>query len=219
MDGLVEATEDGRARGPLVHLVLRTGTAWQRRSSSASHGRRRVYAPLRGRAAARMTPCWHDLHDPQLGRAPRARIGHTWNRASTHGTGTNAESKLLLMTHAFEELGCRRATRPAGHQQPRAPPASSPPWRPAGRRARREPPAAQRGAAGHRGLLVLEHERPSCADRAGSAGGAALRRSGGRCRPRGVVSARRGNCTGAGQRGEAGAVGLSQPEVREGSCP
>lgn len=33
---------------------------------------------------------------------PRVEIGSTWNRESTHGTGTNAECKLLLMTHAFE---------------------------------------------------------------------------------------------------------------------
>lgn len=33
---------------------------------------------------------------------PRVEIGHTWNRQSVHGTGTNPESKLLLMTHAFE---------------------------------------------------------------------------------------------------------------------
>ena len=33
---------------------------------------------------------------------PRLEIGYTWNRASAHGTGTNAESKLLLMTYAFE---------------------------------------------------------------------------------------------------------------------
>ncbi|TDE97194.1 N-acetyltransferase [Occultella glacieicola] len=37
---------------------------------------------------------------------PRLEIGYTWNRASAHGTGTNAESKLLLLTHAFETLGC-----------------------------------------------------------------------------------------------------------------
>lgn len=37
---------------------------------------------------------------------PRLEIGYTWNRASAHGTGTNPESKLLLMTHAFETLGC-----------------------------------------------------------------------------------------------------------------
>jgi N-acetyltransferase len=33
---------------------------------------------------------------------PRVEIGSTWNRESVHGTGTNAESKLLLMTYAFE---------------------------------------------------------------------------------------------------------------------
>lgn len=37
---------------------------------------------------------------------PRLSIGYTWNRESAHGTGTNPESKLLLMTYAFETLGC-----------------------------------------------------------------------------------------------------------------
>jgi len=31
-------------------------------------------------------------------------IGYTWNAASAQRTGTNTESKLLLMTHAFETL-------------------------------------------------------------------------------------------------------------------
>lgn len=39
---------------------------------------------------------------------PRVHIGYTWNRPSAHGTGTNAESKLLLMQHAFETLGVFR---------------------------------------------------------------------------------------------------------------
>jgi RimJ/RimL family protein N-acetyltransferase len=39
---------------------------------------------------------------------PRLHIGYTWNRVSAHGTGTNAESKLLLLTHAFETLGVYR---------------------------------------------------------------------------------------------------------------
>ena len=33
---------------------------------------------------------------------PRVEIGSTWNRGSAHGSGSNPESKLLLMTHAFE---------------------------------------------------------------------------------------------------------------------
>jgi RimJ/RimL family protein N-acetyltransferase len=36
----------------------------------------------------------------------RLEVGSTWNAASAHGTGTNAESKLLLLRHAFEVLGC-----------------------------------------------------------------------------------------------------------------
>ncbi len=39
---------------------------------------------------------------------PRLHIGFTWNRPSAHGTGTNAESKLLLLQHAFETLGVFR---------------------------------------------------------------------------------------------------------------
>lgn len=40
-----------------------------------------------------------------VARVPRLEIGYTWNRASAHGTGTNPESKLLLLSHAFETLG------------------------------------------------------------------------------------------------------------------
>jgi RimJ/RimL family protein N-acetyltransferase len=37
---------------------------------------------------------------------PRVEIGSTWNAASAHGSGSNPDSKLLLLRHAFEELGC-----------------------------------------------------------------------------------------------------------------
>ncbi|WP_291278895.1 GNAT family protein [Galactobacter sp.] len=37
---------------------------------------------------------------------PRVEIGSTWNSASVHGTGTNADSKLALLTQAFETFGC-----------------------------------------------------------------------------------------------------------------
>lgn len=39
---------------------------------------------------------------------PRLHIGYTWNRPSAHGSGTNVESKLLLLQHAFETLGVFR---------------------------------------------------------------------------------------------------------------
>lgn len=37
---------------------------------------------------------------------PRLEIGSTWNAASVQGTGTNPDSKLLLLRHAFDVLGC-----------------------------------------------------------------------------------------------------------------
>jgi RimJ/RimL family protein N-acetyltransferase len=36
----------------------------------------------------------------------RLEIGSTWNAAGAQRTGTNTESKLLLLTHAFENLDC-----------------------------------------------------------------------------------------------------------------
>ncbi|GLW57038.1 GNAT family N-acetyltransferase [Kitasatospora phosalacinea] len=35
-------------------------------------------------------------------------VGFTWLAASAQGTGVNAEAKLLLFQHAFEQLGVRR---------------------------------------------------------------------------------------------------------------
>jgi len=37
-------------------------------------------------------------------------IGSTWLAASAQGTGANTESKLLMLTHAFEAWGARRVT-------------------------------------------------------------------------------------------------------------
>jgi RimJ/RimL family protein N-acetyltransferase len=37
---------------------------------------------------------------------PRLEVGYTWTAASAQRTGVNAESKLLLLTHAFETVGC-----------------------------------------------------------------------------------------------------------------
>ena len=55
-----------------------------------------------GRAIGMTT--YYDIDDS----VPRLHIGYTWNRPSAHGTGTNAESKLLLLRHAFETLGVYR---------------------------------------------------------------------------------------------------------------
>ncbi|HNM83103.1 MAG TPA: GNAT family protein [Mycobacterium sp.] len=36
----------------------------------------------------------------------RLEIGHTWYSTSARRTGVNTETKLVLLTHAFETLGC-----------------------------------------------------------------------------------------------------------------
>jgi len=38
----------------------------------------------------------------------RVEIGHTWLARSAWGTGANVEAKLLMLRHAFGELGCLR---------------------------------------------------------------------------------------------------------------
>jgi RimJ/RimL family protein N-acetyltransferase len=45
---------------------------------------------------------FYDL-DPAV---PRLSIGYTWYAPSVQRTGVNTESKLLLLAHAFEVLGC-----------------------------------------------------------------------------------------------------------------
>ena len=37
---------------------------------------------------------------------PRVEIGSTWNAASAQRTGTNTESKFLLLRHAFDVFAC-----------------------------------------------------------------------------------------------------------------
>lgn len=72
---------------------------------------------LAEQAAGRMTPFTvrRRSDDQVLGMtsiynfAPqdlRLEIGFTWNRASAQGSGSNADSKRLLLGHAFETIGC-----------------------------------------------------------------------------------------------------------------
>jgi RimJ/RimL family protein N-acetyltransferase len=36
----------------------------------------------------------------------RLEIGHTWYSASARRTGANTETKLVMLSHAFDQLGC-----------------------------------------------------------------------------------------------------------------
>ena len=88
---------------------------------------------------------------------PRLEVGYTWTAASAQRTGVNAESKLLLLTHAFEELGCLRRRVPHALAQPPVAGGDRAAGREAGRRPAQPPAAARRLAARHGRLLDPRH--------------------------------------------------------------
>ncbi len=110
-DGLVEAVRDGE----LWKLWYTSVPAPEQMAAEIS---RRMALQERGS----MLPFTTRLIDPATGGpgkvigmttymnidadTPRLEIGSTWNAASTHGSGSNPDSKLLLLAHAFDTLGC-----------------------------------------------------------------------------------------------------------------
>jgi N-acetyltransferase len=54
------------------------------------------------------TAYWDPRPWPGLAEPYAVEIGWTWLAASAQGTGINVESKLLLVRHAFEQLGVAR---------------------------------------------------------------------------------------------------------------
>ena len=110
-DGLVGRRARRTALGALVHVRARAGVQWPPTSTGGwpSSGR---HGPALHRAAAGHR---HGRSRPVIGMTtsstpiPSRRAWRSappgWRR-SAQGTGVNAESKLLLLTHAFEALGC-----------------------------------------------------------------------------------------------------------------
>ncbi len=110
-DGLVAAARDGE----LWHLWYTSVPAPE---AMAAEIDRRLELQHQGS----MLPFTTRLLDPATGgpgrvigmttymnidaATPRVEIGSTWNAASAHGSGSNPDSKLLLLRHAFETLGC-----------------------------------------------------------------------------------------------------------------
>ena len=110
-DGLVEAARDGE----LWKLWYTSVPAPQNMATE-------IDRRLGLQQAGSMLPFTTRLLDPATGgpgrvigmttymnidaATPRVEIGSTWNAASTHGSGSNPDSKLLLLRHAFETLGC-----------------------------------------------------------------------------------------------------------------
>ena len=77
--GYIDAALDMRSRGRELPFVVRSG-------DGGIVGSTRFY----------------EL-DPAV---PRLNIGYTWYAKHVQRTGLNTEAKLLLLTHAFEVLGC-----------------------------------------------------------------------------------------------------------------
>ena len=105
-DALIDAVRDGD-----LH------TSWWTSTPGPDTMADDIRTKLTQRDAGTMVPfvCVRRSDDTVLGvttfydlssAIPRLEIGYTWTRASAHGTGTNPDSKLQLLTYAFEELGC-----------------------------------------------------------------------------------------------------------------
>ncbi|MDQ6753017.1 MAG: GNAT family N-acetyltransferase [Actinomycetota bacterium] len=106
LDGLVEAASDGELWNLWYTSVPRPeGMAAEidRRLRLQAAGEMVPFTTRRnsdGRIIGMTTYCGIDR------KVPRVEIGYTWNARSVHGTGTNPESKLLLLGHAFDALDC-----------------------------------------------------------------------------------------------------------------
>ncbi len=105
-DGLVAAADDGElwrlwyTSAPRPEQVR---AEIERRLELQAAGTMLAFTALRqdtGRVIGMTTYLNADLVNRRL------EIGFTWNARSAQRTGTNTESKLLLLKHAFEELGC-----------------------------------------------------------------------------------------------------------------
>lgn len=110
-DALVDAASDGE----LWNL-------WYTSVPRPEDMRAEIERRLALQEAGSMLPFTTRLNDPATGapgriigmtsycninaELPRLEIGYTWNAASTHRSGTNPDSKMLLLQHAFEGLGC-----------------------------------------------------------------------------------------------------------------
>ncbi len=100
--GLQEAVEDGRIWDHWYTSVPRPEgmeAEVQRRLELQEQGLMMPFAAVRQSDDAVLGMTSFADIQPSV---PRLEIGYTWNRASAHGSGTNAESKLLLMTYVFE---------------------------------------------------------------------------------------------------------------------
>lgn len=105
-DGLVEAASDGELwtlgytgvpQPNQMHDAIRL---WLGEQADGSIVPFTVRQRDTGRIIGMTTYCNID------GTNRHVEIGGTWNARSAHRTGTNTESKLLLLSHSFDRLDC-----------------------------------------------------------------------------------------------------------------
>jgi N-acetyltransferase len=105
-NGLADAVRDGELWNLWYTSVPRPdemGAEIDSRLAKAEAGDMLPFATRRnsdGRLIGMTSYCTIDL------AVPRVEIGYTWNARSAHGSGTNPESKRLLLAHAFDVVGC-----------------------------------------------------------------------------------------------------------------
>jgi len=105
LDGLIEAVTEGDLWQTAWYTSVPAPDAVadeiERRLTLGEKGEMVPFTALDAAGRVLGMTSFYDLVES----VPRLSIGYTWNRPSAHGSGTNAESKLLLMRHAFEDLG------------------------------------------------------------------------------------------------------------------
>ncbi len=105
-DGLVAAAQDGELWNLWYTSVPRPegmGAEIERRLELARQGQMVPFTARRN-ADSRIIGMTTYMNIDAANR--RLEIGSTWNAAGVQRSGTNAESKLLLLTHAFDVLAC-----------------------------------------------------------------------------------------------------------------
>ncbi len=153
VDGLIDAVQEGdlwkTAWYTSVPAPDGVGAEVDRRLSLIERGEMVPFTAFGADGRVLGLTSYYDI----VADVPRLHIGYTWNRPSAHGTGTNAESKLLLLRHAFETLGVFRVGLTTQWGQLPVPHGDRAARSQAGRRDAGHEPLPQRRAARQCGVL------------------------------------------------------------------
>lgn len=106
-DGLTAAASDGRLWELWFTVVPRPEEFAQYIADALANQRAGKMLPWAVRDVASGTIIGSTRYHDIVPEIDRVEIGYTWYGASRQRTGVNTACKLLLLTHAFETLGCQ----------------------------------------------------------------------------------------------------------------